>query len=98
MEFNYEKLYRDYLKNNKIKGSGTQFSALCPFTDNHNNGKDDKHSFSFNTIDGRCNCFAGCLTDEKGKGGNATKFLAKIKGITNKEAYKYLIENYSNNG
>lgn len=74
----YENFYSSYIKKYKI--SNGELIGLCPF---HN---DTKASFSANLTTGQFNCFA-C-----GEKGNAVDFLAKIKNIDTKEAYKILLK------
>lgn len=76
---NWLDFYSPYLKNPKPCGKD-KMHACCPF-------HEERHpSFWFNTKNGCFKC-EGC-----GEKGNATDFLAKIKGIDTKEAYKELLE------
>ena len=75
----YERFYSRYLKNMKRTGTD-KFQAQCPFHDDQHN------SFWFRINNGCWKCEAGC------GGGNAVTFLAKIEGITQKEAYKVLLK------
>ncbi|MCC5910044.1 MAG: DUF927 domain-containing protein [Clostridiaceae bacterium] len=74
----YKKLYEGYIKKGKI--SGDNLVGLCPFHD------DTKPSFGANIKTGVYNCLA-C-----GEKGNAITFMAKVEGISNKEAYKLLLK------
>lgn len=73
---NYEKFYKEYLKQSKIENGN--INGLCPFHDDHN------ASFGADLSTGKYNCFA-C-----GAHGNAVTFLAEMEHITTKEAWKKL--------
>lgn len=76
---NWVDFYSRYVKNPKPCGKD-KMHACCPF-------HEERHpSFWFNTKNGCFKC-EGC-----GESGNATTFLAKVKGIDQKEAYKEFLE------
>ncbi|MDD3251785.1 MAG: DUF927 domain-containing protein [Lachnospiraceae bacterium] len=76
----YEAEYSRYIKNHKK--SGDQIIGACPFHD------DKKDSFSANTETGQWYCFT------EGRGGNYTTFVAELNNISEKEAYKKILEAY----
>ncbi|WP_232841431.1 CHC2 zinc finger domain-containing protein [Caldicellulosiruptor acetigenus] len=74
----YERFYSKYLKN--MKRSNDKITAQCPFHDDQHN------SFWFRISNGCWKCEAGC------GGGNIITFLAKIEGLSTREAYKKLLK------
>lgn len=66
----------------KIKKAGDNLVGLCPF---HN---DTNSSFTVNTKTGQYDCFA-C-----GASGNYISFVARINGISTKEAYKKILREH----
>lgn len=56
--------------------------GLCPFHD------DSKNSFSVDLKTGRWHCFSEDI------GGNYVDFVAKMNGISTKDAYKRIMEDY----
>lgn len=72
--------YSGYLLDKPRPAGSHKYHACCPFHDE----KDP--SFWFNTDNGMWKCEAGCGS------GNATSFLARIEGISTKEAWKKLCE------
>jgi len=77
----FEEYYSAYIQKGKRKGD--EYQGLCPFHD------DSVASFSVNVTNGLWKCHAGC------GGGNITQFHAKIKGMSTKEAYKDLLNEYN---
>lgn len=76
----YAAEYKSVLKNAKI--TGDRIIGRCPFHD------DNKDSFTADLRTGMCHCFTGCID------GNFISFWAKYHGISNKEAYKQILEKY----
>lgn len=77
---NYETEYRQYIKG--AKRSGDDLIGRCPFHDDHND------SFSVNTKTGQWHCFT------EGTGGNYVSFIAQLRNIDNKEAYKQILREH----
>lgn len=77
---NYEQEYSKYLS--KIKKTGNQITALCPFHD------DTNASLSVNLVTGKYSCFA-C-----GEAGNFISFYASTHNISTSDAYKEICEKY----
>ncbi len=75
---NWNDFYRQHITSSITSAGQNKMRACCPFHE------DSDPSFWFNTINGLWKCEAGCGT------GNATSFLAKVKGIDNSEAWKEL--------
>ena len=76
----YAAEYKSLIKDAKI--TGERLIGRCPFHD------DRKDSFTANLKTGMCYCFTGCIE------GNFITFWAKYHGISNKEAYKQILEKY----
>ena len=76
----YEREYRSVVK--KAQVTGDHMIGLCPFHD------DSKNSFSVDLKTGRWHCFSEDI------GGNYVDFVAKINGISTKDAYKRIMEDY----
>ena len=76
----YAAEYRSLIKDAKI--TGDRLIGRCPFHD------DRKDSFTANLKTGMCYCFTGCIE------GNFISFWAKYHGISNKDAYKQILEKY----
>lgn len=66
----------------KPEVSGTRLTGLCPFHD------DRKASFSVDLKTGQYTCFA-C-----GKSGNYIDFIAEMRGISTKDAYKAILREH----
>ena len=66
----------------KPEVSGTRLTSLCPFHD------DRKASFSVDLKTGQYTCFA-C-----GKSGNYIDFIAEMRGISTKDAYKAILREH----
>lgn len=77
---NYEKEYSRYVKKPQINGKS--LTGLCPFHDDRN------ASFSVDLKSGKYTCFA-C-----GAQGNYINFVAETRGISTKEAYTAILEDY----
>ena len=76
----YAAEYKSLIKDAKI--TGDRLIGRCPFHD------DRKDSFTADLKTGMCHCFTGCID------GNFITFWAKYHGVSNKEAYKQIIEKY----
>lgn len=76
----YEREYRSVVKRAQI--AGDHMIGLCPFHD------DSKNSFSVDLKTGKWHCFSEDI------GGNYVDFVAKINGISTKDAYKRIMEDY----
>lgn len=76
----YAAEYRSMLKHAEI--TGDRIIGRCPFHD------DKKNSFTADLKTGMCHCFTGCID------GNFISFWAQYHGISNKEAYKQILEKY----
>lgn len=76
----YEREYRSIVK--KAKVTGNHLIGLCPFHE------DSKNSFSVDLKTGQWHCFAEDI------GGNYVDFVAKHYGISTKDAYKRIMEDY----
>ena len=76
----YAAEYKSLIKDAKI--TGDRLIGRCPFHD------DRKDSFTANLKTGMCYCFTGCIE------GNFITFWAKYHGISNKDAYKQILEKY----
>ena len=76
----YAAEYKSLIKDAKI--TGERLIGRCPFHD------DRKDSFTADLKTGMCHCFTGCID------GNFITFWAKYHGVSNKEAYKEIIEKY----
>lgn len=76
----YTAEYKSILKRADV--SGNRIIGRCPFHD------DTKNSFTADLRTGMCHCFTGCID------GNFISFWAKYKGISNKEAYKEILDKY----
>lgn len=76
----YAAEYKSLIKDAKI--TGERLIGRCPFHD------DRKDSFTANLKTGMCYCFTGCIE------GNFISFWAKYHGISNKDAYKQILEKY----
>ena len=76
----YEREYRSVVKRAQV--TGDHMIGLCPFHD------DSKNSFSVDLKTGRWHCFSEDI------GGNYVDFVAKINGISTKDAYKRIMEDY----
>ena len=76
----YAAEYKSLIKDAKI--TGERLIGRCPFHD------DRKDSFTADLKTGMCHCFTGCID------GNFITFWAKYHGVSNKEAYKQIIEKY----
>lgn len=70
----YEREYRSVVKRAQV--TGDHMIGLCPFHD------DSKNSFSVDLKTGRWHCFSEDI------GGNYVDFVAKMNGISTKDAYK----------
>ena len=81
--YNYEEIVSKYIDDYKIRRD--ELICLCPFHD------EDTPSFNFNIKTGLFKCF-GC-----GESGNAVTFVAKMEGISTKEAWKKLHLKYTVN-
>lgn len=79
----YEEIVSKYIDDYKIRRD--ELICLCPFHD------EDTPSFNFNIETGLFKCF-GC-----GESGNAVTFVAKMEGISTKEAWKKLHLKYTVN-
>ncbi len=78
----YRAEYTEVLDSRKLKITGDELLALCPFHD------DSSPSFSVNLNTGQWHCFS------EGTKGNFVSFWAKIHGIDTNEAYKQILEKY----
>ena len=76
----YEREYRSVVKRAQV--TGDHMIGLCPFHD------DSKNSFSVDLKTGRWHCFSEDI------GGNYVDFVAKMNGISTKDAYKRIMEDY----
>ena len=76
----YEREYRSVVKGAQV--TGDHMIGLCPFHD------DSKNSFSVDLKTGRWHCFSEDI------GGNYVDFVAKMNGISTKDAYKRIMEAY----
>ena len=76
----YAAEYKSLIKDAKI--TGDRLIGRCPFHD------DRKDSFTANLKTGMCYCFTGCIE------GNFISFWAKYYGISNKDAYKQILDKY----
>lgn len=76
----YEREYRSVVKMAQV--TGDHMIGLCPFHD------DSKNSFSVDLKTGRWHCFSEDI------GGNYVDFVAKMNGISTKDAYKRIMEDY----
>ena len=76
----YAAEYKSILRRAEV--SGNRIIGRCPFHD------DTKNSFTADLRTGMCHCFTGCID------GNFISFWAKYKGISNKEAYKEILDKY----
>ena len=76
----YEREYRRVVKKGQVNGE--HLIGLCPFHD------DSKNSFSVDLKTGKWHCFAEDI------GGNYVDFVAKLNGLTTKNAYKQILEEY----
>ena len=76
----YEREYRSVVKRAQV--TGDHMIGLCPFHD------DSKTSFSVDLKTGRWHCFSEDI------GGNYVNFVAKMNGISTKDAYKRIMEDY----
>ena len=76
----YKTSYTAAVKKSEV--SGTRLTGLCPFHD------DRKASFSVDLKTGQYTCFA-C-----GKSGNYIDFIAEMRGISTKDAYKAILREH----
>ena len=76
----YEREYRSVVKRAQV--TGDHMIGLCPFHD------DSKNSFSVDLKTGRWHCFSEDI------GGNYVDFVAKMNGISTKDAYKRATREY----
>lgn len=72
----FEKVFSKYIDDYEIRGN--ELNCLCPFHE------EDTPSFNANLETSKYHCF-GC-----GAKGNATTFIAKMEGISTKEAWEKL--------
>lgn len=77
-KINWIQFYSGYLPTQPKPAGDHKYNACCPFHDEKN------PSFWFNTKNGMWKCETGCGS------GNATSFLARIRGMDTSEAWKEL--------
>ena len=76
----YAAEYKSIIRDAKI--TGDRLIGRCPFHD------DRKDSFTADLKTGMCHCFTGCID------GNFISFYAKYHGLSNKDAYKEILDKY----
>lgn len=76
----YRKEYGAVIKKHKIEGDN--LTGLCPFHDDRSN------SFSVDLRTGKWHCFA------EDRGGNYVSFVAELRGLSTKDAYKQILAEY----
>lgn len=81
----YGQFYGRFIDDPKYNPGKAQQALRCPFPDHD----DRNESFSLKLSEGKFNCF-GC-----GRSGNAVTFLANMEGMSTKDAYKRICEDYS---